>query len=55
MNRQMTNDGIEPTKSNVMLIVPTGTGKTLLAKILAHMLDLPFAVLNVTPINTHGC
>src|ERR1022692_1502378 len=48
MNRQKTNDGIELSKSNIMLIGPTGTGKTLLAQTLARMLDVPFAIVDAT-------
>ena len=45
MNRQ-AGDGIELTKSNILLIGPTGTGKTLLAQTLARMLDVPFAIVD---------
>src|SRR5438876_43015 len=50
MNRQRTGDGIELTKSNIMLIGPTGTGKTLLAQTLARMLDVPFAIVGLEKI-----
>ena len=50
MNRQRTSDGIELTKSNIMLIGPTGTGKTLLAQTLARMLDVPFAIVDATTL-----
>src|SRR5271155_4615620 len=46
MNRQKAGDGIELSKSNIMLIGPTGTGKTLLAQTLARMLDVPFAIVD---------
>jgi len=54
MNRQRTNDGIELTKSNIMLIGPTGTGKTLLAQTLARMLDVPFAIVDATTLTEAG-
>jgi ATP-dependent Clp protease ATP-binding subunit ClpX len=54
MNRQKSNDGIELTKSNIMLIGPTGTGKTLLAQTLARMLDVPFAIVDATTLTEAG-
>ncbi len=54
MNRQKTSDGIELTKSNIMLIGPTGTGKTLLAQTLARMLDVPFAIVDATTLTEAG-
>src|SRR5213079_2691179 len=54
MNRQRTGDGIELTKSNIMLIGPTGTGKTLLAQTLARMLDVPFAIVDATTLTEAG-
>jgi ATP-dependent Clp protease ATP-binding subunit ClpX len=54
MNRQRTSDGIELTKSNIMLIGPTGTGKTLLAQTLARMLDVPFAIVDATTLTEAG-
>jgi ATP-dependent Clp protease ATP-binding subunit ClpX len=54
MNRQRTNDGVELTKSNIMLIGPTGTGKTLLAQTLARMLDVPFAIVDATTLTEAG-
>jgi ATP-dependent Clp protease ATP-binding subunit ClpX len=54
MNRQRPNDGIELTKSNIMLIGPTGTGKTLLAQTLARMLDVPFAIVDATTLTEAG-
>src|SRR5881296_474748 len=43
MNRNR-NGEVELTKSNIMLVGPTGSGKTLLAQTLAKMLDVPFAI-----------
>jgi len=54
MNRQKTGDGVELTKSNIMLIGPTGTGKTLLAQTLARMLDVPFAIDHPTTLTEAG-
>jgi ATP-dependent Clp protease ATP-binding subunit ClpX len=54
MNRQKSNDGIELSKSNIMLIGPTGTGKTLLAQTLARMLDVPFAIVDATTLTEAG-
>ena len=54
MNRQKASDGIELTKSNIMLIGPTGTGKTLLAQTLARMLDVPFAIVDATTLTEAG-
>jgi ATP-dependent Clp protease ATP-binding subunit ClpX len=54
MNRQKTGDGVELTKSNIMLIGPTGTGKTLLAQTLARMLDVPFAIVDATTLTEAG-
>jgi len=54
MNRQRTSDGIELSKSNIMLIGPTGTGKTLLAQTLARMLDVPFAIVDATTLTEAG-
>jgi ATP-dependent Clp protease ATP-binding subunit ClpX len=54
MNRQKTSDGIELAKSNIMLIGPTGTGKTLMAQTLARMLDVPFAIVDATTLTEAG-
>jgi ATP-dependent Clp protease ATP-binding subunit ClpX len=53
MNRQK-GDGIELSKSNILLIGPTGTGKTLLAQTLARMLDVPFAIVDATTLTEAG-
>jgi len=54
MNRQRVGDGVELTKSNILLIGPTGTGKTLLAQTLARMLDVPFAIVDATTLTEAG-
>ncbi|MDR3764430.1 MAG: ATP-dependent Clp protease ATP-binding subunit ClpX [Acidobacteriota bacterium] len=53
MNRQRTSE-IELAKSNILLIGPTGTGKTLLAQTLAKMLDVPFAIVDATTLTEAG-
>src|SRR5256886_9932315 len=53
MNRQR-NSEVELTKSNILLIGPTGTGKTLLAQTLAKMLDVPFAIVDATTLTEAG-
>jgi ATP-dependent Clp protease ATP-binding subunit ClpX len=53
MNRQRTNE-IELSKSNILLIGPTGTGKTLMAQTLAKMLDVPFAIVDATTLTEAG-
>ena len=53
MNR-MRNNEVELAKSNILLIGPTGSGKTLLAHTLAKMLDVPFAIVDATTLTEAG-
>lgn len=48
------NDGIEIQKSNILLLGPTGSGKTLLAQTLAKVLDVPFAIADATNLTEAG-
>lgn len=47
-------DDVEIEKSNIMMIGPTGVGKTLLAKTLARILDVPFAIADATTLTEAG-
>jgi len=48
------NDDIEIQKSNILLLGPTGSGKTLLAQTLAKVLDVPFAIADATNLTEAG-
>ncbi len=52
LNRQPGD--VELTKSNILLIGPTGTGKTLLAQTLSRMLEVPFAIVDATTLTEAG-
>ena len=53
-NKDNEKDAVEIQKSNILLVGPTGSGKTLLAQTLAKMLDVPFAVADPTTLNESG-
>jgi ATP-dependent Clp protease ATP-binding subunit ClpX len=53
MNKVRNNE-VELAKSNILLIGPTGSGKTLLAQTLAKMLDVPFAIVDATTLTEAG-
>ena len=54
LNSQKTNKDVEISKSNVILIGSTGSGKTLLAQTLAKILDVPFAISDATTLTEAG-
>jgi len=49
-----SEDGVELQKSNIMMVGPTGSGKTLLAQTLARMLNVPFAIADATALTEAG-
>ncbi len=53
-NQKSDTNGVEIQKSNILLVGPTGSGKTLLAQTLAKMLDVPFAVADATTLTEAG-
>ena len=53
MNKTRGND-VELSKSNILLVGPTGSGKTLLAQTLAKVLDVPFAIVDATTLTEAG-
>ncbi|MDY3956614.1 MAG: ATP-dependent Clp protease ATP-binding subunit ClpX [Allisonella histaminiformans] len=51
---QLRNDDVEIQKSNIIMLGPTGSGKTLLAQTLARFLDVPFAISDATSLTEAG-
>ncbi|MGB0941980.1 MAG: ATP-dependent protease ATP-binding subunit ClpX [Marinomonas sp.] len=54
LKHQGKTDGVELGKSNILLIGPTGSGKTLLAQTLARVLDVPFTIADATTLTEAG-
>ncbi|MFO0683048.1 MAG: ATP-dependent Clp protease ATP-binding subunit ClpX [Sandaracinus sp.] len=54
IDSRVESDGVELQKSNILLIGPTGTGKTLLAQTLARILNVPFAIADATTLTEAG-
>ena len=54
LNHQTTDNDVELAKSNILLIGPTGCGKTLLAQTLARILNVPFAIADATALTEAG-
>lgn len=54
LNNQTSQDSIELGKSNILLVGPTGSGKTLLAQTLARLLDVPFTIADATTLTEAG-
>lgn len=53
-NANSTNKDIEIQKSNILMVGPTGSGKTLLAQTMARILDVPFAIADATSLTEAG-
>lgn len=54
LNQDITDDGVEIEKSNVLLVGETGTGKTLMAKTIARELQVPFSIVDATVLTQAG-
>lgn len=54
INANLSNDDVELQKSNILLLGPTGSGKTLLAQTLAKFLNVPFAIADATTLTEAG-
>ncbi|MDO9222525.1 MAG: ATP-dependent Clp protease ATP-binding subunit ClpX, partial [Caulobacter sp.] len=54
LNHAQKNNDVELSKSNIMLVGPTGSGKTLLAQTLARIIDVPFTMADATTLTEAG-
>merc|ERR1711974_31367 len=54
LSHASSSDGVELSKSNILLVGPTGCGKTLLAQTLARILDVPFTMADATTLTEAG-
>jgi len=54
LNQKEDRDGVEIEKSNIIMVGPTGTGKTLLARTIAKLLDVPFTIVDATVFTEAG-
>lgn len=54
ITQQVDDDGIEIEKSNIIMVGPTGTGKTLMARTIAKLLHVPFAIVDATVLTEAG-
>ena len=54
LQQQIDDDGVEIEKSNIMMVGSTGTGKTLLARTIAHLLNVPFTIVDATVFTEAG-
>ena len=52
--QRMTDEDVELQKSNILMVGPTGTGKTLMAQTLARLLNVPFAIADATALTEAG-
>lgn len=54
LDQPADTDGVEIEKSNIIMVGPTGTGKTLIARTIAKLLDVPFAIVDATVLTQAG-
>jgi ATP-dependent Clp protease ATP-binding subunit ClpX len=54
LRRKQQSDEVEIEKSNIIMVGETGTGKTLLAKTIARLLNVPFAIVDATVFTEAG-